>query len=524
MASPFYAFLANFDWLVWGVALIVGLPLLVITLGEISQGLNKWGFGQWKKLLDLVRNSCLFLLFLMILLRMVVGLPASHLAVKIVDTFFWITVLNASLVLFNTIIFETGASEWQAKAPRLLTDLGRMFLVAVGGAFIISHVWEVDLNGLLAALGVGSIVIGLAMQDTLSNLFGGVMLVAVRQFNVGDWIQVGDVDGQVRSISWRAVTVATIEGDIVDIPNSQIYSQRLRVYGGDKGRLRITIEIRFRNSYPPEPVKDILIETALATVGVLEQPKPRVWVKGAEEATFLYEVSFWIEDYRLRDTARSEFLSNLWYVARRHGMRLPGGLVEDEAVGDEGGVVPDRLDSSFDGNIGHSPSARDVSIGARLFELGTFQRPIEALESLAADARIERYRKGEVVMRPGVRGDAAFVVLSGMAHATGALGDKTIVMCAFGPGDLILFKAFLRGGGSPFMVSGSTDLELIRLPLTALENALARDVHLAQKVEQLLTLREESTSQGLGGTDPNLINGAGQDADRVQLLRDLFRH
>lgn len=507
MTNPLYSLLSSFDWLAWGVALIIGLPLLVVVLGELAHGLQRWGLGHWRKVLDATRHSCLFLLFLMVLLHQVVGLPSDHLAVKMVDTAFWIAVLNLAMILFNTVVFETRASEWHARAPKLVTDLGRIVLVAVGAAFVINHVWGVDLNGLLAALGVGSIVIGLAMQDTLSNLFGGVMLVTVRQFNIDDWIKVGEVDGQVRSISWRAVTVVTSNGDIVDIPNSQIYSQQLRIYGGDTGRLRISVEMRFKASDAPEVVKDILLEAAAATKGVLADPAPEVRIKSFDDAILTYEVLFWTDSYRARNVAKSEFLSNLWYVVGRKGLCLPGM------------EVPAGSSGLLDG-----AASIEATIAARLFTLGTFQRPMEALVPLAAGARIERYRRGEALMVAGTKGDAAFVVVSGSAQAICGSTDAASPSYVFAAGDLILFKSFLRGGLSPCMVRVHSDLDVIRIPIATLVTVLSRDVHLAQQVERLLSLREESGQNGISSLVASQVGNGSNDTDRVQILRNLFRN
>ncbi len=206
------------DWLAWGIALIIGMPLLVIVLGETAERLEGHGLGHYRKPLDLFRNSCLFLLFVTVLLRMVVGLPSTHLAVKLVDTLFWTSVLNAALALSNALVFGRGASSAQSKAPKLLLDLGRFFLVAIGAALIVSHVWQVNLTGLIAALGVSSLVIGLALQDTLSNVFSGVTMISAGQFRVGDWIRLGDLEGQVRSVSWRSVTIATMTPRLVMKP------------------------------------------------------------------------------------------------------------------------------------------------------------------------------------------------------------------------------------------------------------------------------------------------------------------
>ncbi len=98
--------LGSTGWFNWGLILFIGLPLFVILLGEASQALRGSRFAAYQKPLDLFRGTALFLLFLSILLQKVMELPPTHLAVMVVDTILWITVLNAVLALVNALIFD----------------------------------------------------------------------------------------------------------------------------------------------------------------------------------------------------------------------------------------------------------------------------------------------------------------------------------------------------------------------------------------------------------------------------------
>lgn len=508
--------LAGFDWLLWGLVLLFGMPVMVIVLGEAAERLQGSGY---RKPLDLFRNSCLFLAFLSILLRMVVGLPDTDLAVKLADTALWISVLNATLALCNVVMFERDAEAWQSKAPKLLIDLGRILVVAVGGALIVSHVWKVDLTGLLAALGVGSLVIGLALQDTLSNVFSGVTMLSARQFTIGSWVKIGDVEGQVRSISWRSVAVATTSGDIIDIPNNQFNKDRLRVLGADRGSMAVATEIRLGYGAAPERVKAVLREAAQATAVALASPAPTVRIAAFEASAITYRIVFHVRNYTEITPSRSELLSNLWYIAGRNGLRL------ETSEKNEPGPVPAAMGETHDAISVHASSRETASRGLaqHLAQLGTLQRPAEALQRLAAHAKIELYRAGEALLTPGQRGVAAFIVLSGTAQAVADDGSEQRVVTTFGKGELILFKAFFRGGGPPYVVKCESDLEVVRVPLPALEAELAVDAHLARRVEHLVTARDEAELLAGARSQAGHVNGEANDGDRVQILKDLFR-
>ena len=497
-----------YNWLYWGVILMIGLPVLVVLFNELADALARRGSSHFRKPLDITRNSCLVLLFLVILLRQVVGLPADHMAVKIVDTAFWIAVINAVVAFFNAVVFQPGTTDWRARAPKLLIDLGRLFMVMLGGALVVSHVWSVDLRGVLAALGVGSLVIGLALQDTLGNVFSGLAMISARQFKIGDWIRVGDIEGQVRSINWRTVSVTTLTGDVVVIPNSMIARDRLRVYGADQGLLRILVDLKISYEHPPEQVEELLLKAAAATKGVLADPKPVVRLVSFEDFAVLYRVVLSIGEYRMTVPVRSDYQANVWYMAERAGI-----------------VLPARYNSSFElpKELLRQRSRSPEEIATELGRLGTLRPSPETLTMLAANARFELFRKGEALLTKGTRGKSAYVVVSGAAQAVDLVDGAPSVVDAFAQGDFILFKAFLRGGAAPYGVVAQSDIETIAIPLDDLENALARDARLAQELEQQFAMREEAHARSQAKGRTSRSNGRDADGDRMQILKDMFR-
>ena len=96
------------------------------------------------------------------------------------------------------------------------------FLIYLIAGFLAITEWGYNLNGLVAGLGIGSVVITLAAQDTAKNLFGGLVIFLDKPFVVGDWIQVDKYEGTVEDITFRSTRVRTFENSVVNIPNSVI--------------------------------------------------------------------------------------------------------------------------------------------------------------------------------------------------------------------------------------------------------------------------------------------------------------
>jgi small-conductance mechanosensitive channel len=90
-------------------------------------------------------------------------------------------------------------AQYESRYPKLLVDILRLMLVLVGACFVIAEVWNKDLGGLLTAVGISSIVLGLALQNTLDNVMAGIAVLVEQPFHVGT----GSRSARPRARSWR---------------------------------------------------------------------------------------------------------------------------------------------------------------------------------------------------------------------------------------------------------------------------------------------------------------------------------
>ena len=263
------------DWFLWSAGLLVLFPLLFVVLGEITQTISRESkagqphrYSAYAAPIAWLRTSCLPLLFVVLLLRKVTGLDDAHLAVRIADTAFWIVLINFALAVINVAFFGAGEiGGLNTKVPKLLLDLLRFVLVLVATAVVISSVWGIDLGGLLTALGVGSLVIGLALQDTLGAVFSGIAMISTRQFRVGDRVQFGDTLGTLVNMNWRTATIRTLGGDDVVVPNASISREKVTVVGAGRGLQNVAVNLDIAYGHSPDKVLALLTETAALSKG-----------------------------------------------------------------------------------------------------------------------------------------------------------------------------------------------------------------------------------------------------------------
>ena len=106
----------------------------------------------------------------------------------------------------------------------ILVNIARAVIWVLGISIMLSACFNVDVNALIAALGIGGIAISLGLQDTIKNFIGGLQVTLMGIVHPGDHIAVGEVDGIVKDVSWRQTVVVDYEGAVYLIPNSVINS------------------------------------------------------------------------------------------------------------------------------------------------------------------------------------------------------------------------------------------------------------------------------------------------------------
>lgn len=143
--------------------------------------------------------------------------------------------------------------------------------------FTIASVIGADLTGLVAILAAAGFAVGMALQGSLGNFASGILILTLKPYKIGDWIQLDDKFGRVEEIGIFSTDVLTPGNKILIIPNSKVTDNVVTNYS-EKGmiRLEVTVTMPYAESFPK--VQNI-IENALLTVPkVLKEPKPEIGI------------------------------------------------------------------------------------------------------------------------------------------------------------------------------------------------------------------------------------------------------
>ena len=117
----------------------------------------------------------------------------------------------------------------------LVRTILKAFIIAIGLLFILQNL-DVDITSLIAGLGLGGLAFALAAQDSVRNFIGGITILADKPFQVGDWVLVGSIEGNVESIGFRSTRVRTFENSLVTIPNASITEAEVDNMGARRWR------------------------------------------------------------------------------------------------------------------------------------------------------------------------------------------------------------------------------------------------------------------------------------------------
>jgi len=362
------------------------------------------------------------------------------------------------------------------EAPSLLREMAAILVFSLGFALLLRSLLAVHLTAVLATSALITAVIGLALQDTLGNLFAGMALHLEKSFQVGDMVRVGEVVGYVERLSWRAVRVRTLLDTIILLPNSAAARDRLEVFPRTTPA-PIAYAIRVGLDYGTPPAKAIaaLKATAATVTGVARVPPPRVYVVNFADYSIVYELRVWLDDYSMFQPIESAIRERLWYTFRREGITIPYPIAiryQHAKMWEESPPVP-------------APPILDR------VDLFTPLTP-EERETLRSRLVHAVFAAGEPVVEQGALADSLYVVESGeLAVLVGERDGDAMEVGTLAEGDAFGEMALLTGAPRTATVKARTEASLYRIDKDALAPILKGNPKLAVEMSKLVVGRRE---------------------------------
>ena len=435
--------------------LAVGFPLSLLIVTEMLNSSARRG-GMLAPTLRVVRNLVLPALAAMLFVTEVWQVAPDQTASRVVRTLFWVSLLVCLLTLTNDALFGgRHQASMRERVPKLFRDLARVTLVAIGAALIYQHVWQQEIGGALTALGLGSIVIGLALQEPLGNIVSGLMLLLERPLAIGDWIIADGTTGKVIEINWRSVHIESILHEMRIIPNVVLYKTSFSNLSRPTASRTDTYDIGFSYDHPPNVVKEAMLGILRTTPGVITDPAPEVHTLNYGDFSISYRMYFTVARQEDVLPVRDAILSRIWYVARRESLQIPFPIQMEYRPSESPSLPQPTVEELLD----RFPRYRHVRDAMLKSPPGQPAGAIVAGQPAPSVARIVTYAAGEVIQARGAAVDRFGLIAEGSVDLLALDSEGAeIVVASLGPGDFHGDATASAGRPSDFRVVARTDV------------------------------------------------------------------
>jgi len=466
-------------WFWPAFTVVLGLPVALLALNEIQAVLIRRK-SAYSKPVGLLRNWLLPAGSVYLLIDQLDrdGLKVGEHATwaKVAATVVGFVIMLVLLSGANAALFgAASAGSWRSRLPGIFIDLGRLILIIIGIGLLLSWVWGANIGGLITAVGVTSIVIGLAVQNAVGPVLAGLLLLFEQPFRIGDWLDTKFGKGRVVEVNWRAVHIDT-ENGVQVVPNAALagdafvnLSRTVAPY------FKAKATFAFAADDPPGRVKAALLKVADVLPAKLPDVRASVTPLGAHPThprVVNYRVMVPVAAPPDADGTVSLLVQRVWYAARRAGLHLDNIKVAD----------------------GRTASYLAEQIAAIAAALGIRE---ESASTMLAGARLLPFAEGEIVQAVNTVPSSVGFITEGEVELFAVTEDgRRLSLGELGVGDFIGGSALTRQRMS-VGVSALTDTTIVAVAREAMKTVVATDHRLARQIGETIEMRRRSARDAL---------------------------
>lgn len=370
--------------------------------------------------------------------------------------------------------------EGRPREARLLQDLV-VGVVYLGMALsILAFVFGVPIGTLVATSGVIAIILGLALQNTLSDVFSGIALSLGRPYVLGDWILLSDeTEGRVVESTWRSTHVLTLANNVVVLPNSTLAKLGLTNLSRPDGTHGQSVTVRVAPTRMPSIILDVMRSVLLSCNSIVKEPTPIVALKGVDATAVEVELLFRVASPLHRIAARNEVLDLVYRHCKSTGLLLampPASVVAMMDLPTEENAAPPRV------------TPLELIEAIPIFTALTKGEKRTLAEATSA----REFRKGEVIVQQGESLSTLMMVRAGvivMQHENDDVGRLA-------PGDFFGETGLLAGMGEACTLEALTRVTVYEIDQQAFAPLLVNRPAMAEDLALSLSRRAEQVQTG----------------------------
>lgn len=358
-----------------------------------------------------------------------------------------------------------------------------MFIFVVAVVVGMQKIFSMNPWAVYAPTGAISLGIGIALKDAFGAFFAGLALSRI--VHIGDWINLGDREGQVTDINWARTVLRTLEGTHLFIPNSEFQKSIFCNYSYGDPRQRCRLEVGASYDAPPQKVKSVLLGCVQNVDGVLPFPPPDAQLKAYADSSVNYALTFWVSDYSKHREITSEAATRIWYAFKREGIQIPYPIRTVHLVQGAPETKPQEPES--------------ILSGIELFLMLSPGEKQMVLERLLRHV----YLKGEVVVRENELGNSFFIVHKGRLEALKSNPDGSMsTIGELHSGQFFGELSLLTGEPRSATIRAVADSEVLRLEKSDFKEILEKYPQLSDKLAEAVSSRQAVLLEHASRKDP----------------------
>jgi potassium-dependent mechanosensitive channel len=419
------------------------------------------------------------------------ALPAFLLNLAI-ERFVWLSIENRTNQIIPNIIRNFVASI--------------IFIIAVFGA--IAFVFNQQITGLLATSGMIAMIIGLAIQVNISNIFSGIAINLEQPFRIGDWVKIGEFqEGKVTNITWRSTTIQDRNNVTICVPNSTAAESSIRNFSYPEKNIELWFEVFIDPRYRSTRISKLLLDAALSTPGVLASPAPYAKYKGMSDWASTYIVGYVIDDYGKKSVIKNALWSRIEVHLGRAGIRPALQRLKVNVVEGDGGY-----------------SEKEVSALDLINEIEIFKPfSVESRKILSGSMKRIFFPIGDHVVTQGDSGDSMFCIVEGTVGVVINLGpEKTLEVARLGAGTFFGEMALLTGEPRTASIVAVSDIYVYEITKEDILPLINNEPQVSVLISKILTERQIATAAKKTSATAEVIDEKSMMSQFLNKIQNFF--
>ena len=371
-------------------------------------------------------------------------------------------------------------------SPKILRDLifivGSLVLIALN----LKEQASIDLVGLVTTSAVLTAVVGLAAQDPLKDLIGGLSLQLEQVIREGDWVEIEGHIGRVQSISWRDTEITSLYGSKLIFPHTNSNSGTIRNFtsnGAHGNRLLIGLDY----SMPPDRAKAIMQKISDNHPLVLRSPASIIRISSFEESCINYEWVNWQKDYGQSRNLGGDLQEQLWYALQREGFSFPFSVRDVRIT--KNIQQPNTYTSNKDSLL---QTIEYLLKNNQLFSILSE----EQLQKVIKMSSFCSYGPGEIIVNENETGDSLFMLINGhVSIRKPASSHEYLEIAQLQRGDIFGEMTVFTGAPRSATIHSISKVDLLEVKREAIADLLEEEPGLIERFGQLISDRQAQLAQ-----------------------------